>query len=103
VTVLHSKSTGLQPYLRMADVLVAAAGVPNLIRGADIKPGATVIDVGTTLVGGELKGDVDFDSAVQVAGAITPVPGGVGPVTNVALLRNVMKAAADAGKVRSRD
>ena len=75
---------------------------PGLISGADIKPGATVIDVGTTLVGGELKGDVDFDSGVQVAGAITPVPGGVGPVTNVALLRNVMKAAAGAGKVRSR-
>ena len=103
VTILHSKSAGLQPYVRMADVLVAATGVPGLIRGADIKPGATVIDVGTTLVDGDLKGDVDFDSAVQVAGAITPVPGGVGPVTNVALLRNVMKAAADAGKLRSYD
>lgn len=103
VTVLHRKSAGLQPYARMADVLVVATGVPGLIRGADIKPGATVIDVGTTLVDGELKGDVDFDSAVQVAGAITPVPGGVGPVTNVALLRNVMKATADAGKPRSRD
>ena len=103
VTILHSKSGGLQPYVRMADVVVAATGVPGLIRGADIKPGATVIDVGTTYVGGELKGDVDFDSAVQVAGAITPVPGGVGPVTNLALLRNVVKAAADAGKLRSRD
>ena len=103
VTILHSKSASLQPYLSMADVVVAATGVPGLIRGADIKSGATVIDVGTTLVNGELKGDVDFDSAVKVAGAITPVPGGVGPVTNVALLRNVMKAAADAGKVRSRD
>ena len=56
-------------------------------------PGATVIDVGTTVVGGQLRGDVDFESAVKVAGAITPVPGGVGPVTNVALLRNVVMAA----------
>ena len=91
VTILHSKSGGLQPHLRMADVVVAATGVPGLIRGSDIKPGATVIDVGMTLVEGELKGDVDFDSTMQVAGAITPVPGGVGPVTNVALLRNVIK------------
>ena len=61
-------------------------------------PGATVIDVGTTLVDGVLKGDVEFESAVAVAGAITPVPGGVGPVTNVALLRNVVKAAERAGR-----
>jgi methylenetetrahydrofolate dehydrogenase (NADP+)/methenyltetrahydrofolate cyclohydrolase len=87
----------------MADVLVVAAGVPNLITGADIKEGATVIDVGTTLVDGHLKGDVDFDSAVNVAGAITPVPGGVGPVTNIALLRNVIQAATNAGKLQPRD
>jgi methylenetetrahydrofolate dehydrogenase (NADP+)/methenyltetrahydrofolate cyclohydrolase len=103
VTILHRESPGLQPYARMADVLVVATGVPNLIRGTDIKPGATVIDVGTTLVDGDLKGDVDFDSAVEVAGAITPVPGGVGPVTNVALLRNVIQAAARAGKPQPRD
>ncbi len=103
VTILHKESAGLQPYARMADVLVVATGVPNLIRGSDIKPGATVIDVGTTLVNGQLKGDVDFDSAVEVAGAITPVPGGVGPVTNVALLRNVIQAAARAGKPQPRD
>lgn len=93
VTVLHKESASLQPYVRMADVVVVATGVPGLIGGADIAPGATVIDVGTTVVDGVLKGDVDFESAVQVAGAITPVPGGVGPVTNVALLRNVIKAA----------
>ncbi|MGC1381568.1 MAG: bifunctional 5,10-methylenetetrahydrofolate dehydrogenase/5,10-methenyltetrahydrofolate cyclohydrolase [Candidatus Baltobacteraceae bacterium] len=93
VTVLHRRSTSLQPYVKMADVVVVAAGVPGLIRGEDLMPGATVIDVGTTLVGGVLRGDVDFESAVEVAGAITPVPGGVGPVTNVALLRNVVKAA----------
>jgi len=103
VTILHKESSGLQPYARMADVLIVATGVPNLVRGSDIKPGATVIDVGTTLVAGELKGDVDFDSAVEVAGAITPVPGGVGPVTNVALLRNVIQAAARAGKLQPRD
>lgn len=94
VTVLHKESPGLQPYVRMADVVVAATGVPGLIGGADIKPGATVIDVGTTVVDGDLKGDVDYESALAVAGAITPVPGGVGPVTNIALLRNVVKAAA---------
>jgi methylenetetrahydrofolate dehydrogenase (NADP+)/methenyltetrahydrofolate cyclohydrolase len=93
VTVLHKESASLQPYVRMSDVVVVAAGAPGLIRGADLMPGATVIDVGTTIVNGVLKGDVDFDSAVEVAGAITPVPGGVGPVTNVALLRNVVKAA----------
>jgi methylenetetrahydrofolate dehydrogenase (NADP+)/methenyltetrahydrofolate cyclohydrolase len=103
VTILHKESAGLQPYARMADVLIVATGVPNLIRGSDIKPGATVIDVGTTLVGGQLKGDVDFNSALEVAGAITPVPGGVGPVTNVALLRNVIQAAARAGKLQPRD
>ncbi|MFN2450493.1 MAG: bifunctional 5,10-methylenetetrahydrofolate dehydrogenase/5,10-methenyltetrahydrofolate cyclohydrolase [Candidatus Baltobacteraceae bacterium] len=95
VTVLHKESRSLQPFTRTADIVVVATGVPGLIGGADIKPGATVIDVGTTVVEGQLKGDVDFESAVQVAGALTPVPGGVGPVTNIALLRNVLKAAAE--------
>lgn len=93
VTVLHKESESLQPYVGMAEIVVVATGVPGLIGGGDIAPGATVIDVGTTVVDGILKGDVDFDSAVTVAGAITPVPGGVGPVTNVALLRNVVKSA----------
>ncbi len=93
VTILHRESGTLQPYVKMADVVVVATGVPGLVRGDDLMPGATVIDVGTTLVDGVLKGDVDFESAAAVAGAITPVPGGVGPVTNVALLRNVVKAA----------
>jgi len=94
VTVLHKESRGLQPFTRLAEVVVVATGVPGLITGDMIAPGATVIDVGTTLVGGVLKGDVDFDSVAQVAAAVTPVPGGVGPVTNVALLQNVVKAAA---------
>jgi len=93
VTVLHKESASLQPYVKMAEIVVVATGVPGLIGGADIMPGATVIDVGTTVIDGVLKGDVDFDSALEVAGAITPVPGGVGPVTNVALLRNVVKSA----------
>jgi methylenetetrahydrofolate dehydrogenase (NADP+)/methenyltetrahydrofolate cyclohydrolase len=93
VTVLHKESTSLQPYVSMAEIVVVATGVPGLIGGKDLAPGSTVIDVGTTVVQGELKGDVDYESAVQVAGAITPVPGGVGPVTNVALLRNVVKSA----------
>ncbi len=93
VTILHKASRSLQPYLRMAEVVVTATGVPALIRGEDLASGATVIDVGTTLVDGRLVGDVDYASALAVAGAITPVPGGVGPVTNVALLRNVVIAA----------
>lgn len=98
VTILHKESNSLQPYVKMAEIVVVAAGAPGLIRGSDLSPGATVIDVGTTLVNGVLKGDVDFESAVTVAGAITPVPGGVGPVTNVALLRNVVKSAERAGR-----
>ncbi|HTX59072.1 MAG TPA: bifunctional 5,10-methylenetetrahydrofolate dehydrogenase/5,10-methenyltetrahydrofolate cyclohydrolase [Verrucomicrobiae bacterium] len=101
VTVLHKESLDLQPYLRMAEVVVVATGVPGLIGGADLMPGATVIDVGTTVVDGILRGDVDFESAAQVAGAITPVPGGVGPVTNVALLRNVVKSAEKSAIARS--
>ena len=98
VTILHKESESLQPYVKMAEIVVVAAGVPGLIRGEHLMSGATVIDVGTTLVDGTLRGDVDFDSAAAVAGAITPVPGGVGPVTNVALLRNVVKAAERAGR-----
>ena len=93
VTVLHKASPSLQPFVRMAEIVVTATGVPGLLGGDDIAPGATVIDVGTTLVGEHLVGDVDFESAVKVAGAITPVPGGIGPVTNVTLLRNVVISA----------
>ena len=92
VTILHKETVDLRSYLTTSEVVVVATGVPGLIKGDHLMPGATVIDVGTTIVDGELKGDVDFESAVQVAGAITPVPGGVGPVTNIALLRNVVKS-----------
>ncbi|MDQ6932108.1 MAG: bifunctional 5,10-methylenetetrahydrofolate dehydrogenase/5,10-methenyltetrahydrofolate cyclohydrolase [Candidatus Eremiobacteraeota bacterium] len=93
VTVFHKESRHLSTDVKTADVVVVATGVPGLVDGTMVKPGATVIDVGTTLVDGTLRGDVDFASVRQIAGAITPVPGGVGPVTNIALLRNVIKAA----------
>jgi methylenetetrahydrofolate dehydrogenase (NADP+) / methenyltetrahydrofolate cyclohydrolase len=93
VTVAHRSTADLAAHVRRADVLVVAAGVPDLIRGSWLRPGATVIDVGTTVRGGALVGDVEYAAAAEVAGEITPVPGGVGPVTNVALLRNVVTAA----------
>lgn len=92
VTIAHSKTAGLAAHLSRADVVIAAAGVPGMIKGEMLRPGCTVIDVGTTVVDGKLAGDVDFASASEVAAAITPVPGGVGPVTNVALMRNVLAA-----------
>jgi methylenetetrahydrofolate dehydrogenase (NADP+) / methenyltetrahydrofolate cyclohydrolase len=94
VTICHSRTPDLAAVLSEADIVVAATGRPGLITGAMLKPGATVVDFGVNaLEDGTLAGDVDFASAVEVAGAITPVPGGTGPVTNVMLLRNVLKAA----------
>lgn len=94
VTVCHSKTKDLQEVCRRADILVAAVGKPELITGDMIKPGAVVIDVGMNrLENKKLVGDVAFDSAVEVAGAITPVPGGVGPMTIAMLMRNTVKAA----------
>lgn len=93
VTVCHSLTEDLPGKVRTADVLIAAVGVPGLIRGEWIKPGAIVIDVGTNYKGDGLVGDVDFPSAEQRAGTITPVPGGVGPLTVTQLLRNVLTAA----------
>jgi methylenetetrahydrofolate dehydrogenase (NADP+)/methenyltetrahydrofolate cyclohydrolase len=92
ITVTHRHTRDLPSHTRSADIVVAAAGVPRLITGEMLRPGCTVIDVGTTIVDGKLVGDVDFESASRVAGAITPVPGGVGPVTNVALMKNVLRA-----------
>ena len=96
VTVAHKETRGIRDHVRRADVVVVAAGAPHLVDGSWLRPGATVIDVGTTVVDGKLLGDVDFANAAEVAGEITPVPGGVGPVTNVALMRNVVSAAEDA-------
>ena len=93
VTVAHSRTRNLAEVVRRADIVVAAVGRPAMIRGDWIKPGATVIDVGQERVEGKLIGDVDYDSAAEVASAITPVPGGVGPMTIAMLLRNTLVAA----------
>lgn len=92
VTVTHKETVDIREHTRRASVVVVAVGVPGLVDASWIRPGATVIDVGTTVVGGTLRGDVD-PSAFSVAGEVTPVPGGVGPVTNVALMRNLIGAA----------
>ena len=95
VTVCHSRTRNLAEVTRRADVLVAAIGQPRFITADMIKPGATVIDVGINrLPDGKLTGDVDFEGAKEVAGAITPVPGGVGPMTIAMLLENTIEAAA---------
>jgi len=93
VTVCHSKTRDLAAKVRHADIVVVAAGQPGLVTGAMLKPGAVVIDVGINVVDGKIVGDVDLPSAEQVAGAITPVPGGVGPLTNALLLSHLMRAA----------
>jgi methylenetetrahydrofolate dehydrogenase (NADP+)/methenyltetrahydrofolate cyclohydrolase len=93
VTSTHQLTRDLAHHTRDAEVLVVATGVPGLVRADMVRPGATVIDVGTTFVEGKLVGDVAYDEVARVAGAITPVPGGVGPVTNIALMRNVVAAA----------
>jgi methylenetetrahydrofolate dehydrogenase (NADP+) / methenyltetrahydrofolate cyclohydrolase len=93
VTVCHSRTQDLAEVCRRADVLVAAVGSPRLIRAEMVKPGATVIDVGTNHTDGGLVGDVDFEAVSEVAGAITPVPGGVGPMTIAMLLANTLEAA----------
>jgi methylenetetrahydrofolate dehydrogenase (NADP+)/methenyltetrahydrofolate cyclohydrolase len=98
VTIVHSKTDDLPGICRRADILVAATGRPRLVKGDWIKPGATVIDVGINRVaegnaGVRLVGDVDFAAARRIAGAITPVPGGVGPMTIACLLRNTLLAA----------
>jgi methylenetetrahydrofolate dehydrogenase (NADP+)/methenyltetrahydrofolate cyclohydrolase len=103
VTIAHSKTRDLAAVTARADILVAAAGKPEMVRGHWIKPGATVIDVGINRVAGvgakpRLVGDVCFDEAVKIAGAISPVPGGVGPMTIACLLANTLQAAcAQAG------
>lgn len=98
VTVAHSKTCDLPEVCRQADILVAAVGRPNMITDSWIKPGAVVIDVGINRIekedgGSRLVGDVDYDEAAKVSGAITPVPGGVGPMTIACLLSNTLRAA----------
>jgi methylenetetrahydrofolate dehydrogenase (NADP+) / methenyltetrahydrofolate cyclohydrolase len=99
VTIAHSRTRDLPDVVRRGDIVVAAVGQPQMVRGDWLKPGATVIDVGINRIQVDnqgttrLVGDVDFDSASEVAGAITPVPGGVGPMTIAVLLRNTLVAA----------
>ena len=94
VTVCHSRTKDLKEKTKSADILVAAVGIPNFITGDMIKEGAVVIDVGINRIAPKtLVGDVDFETAKEVAGAITPVPGGVGPMTIAMLMKNTLKAA----------
>ncbi len=93
VTIAHSRTRDLPAIVRRGDIVVAAAGRPEMVKGDWLKPGAAVIDVGINRVDGKLVGDVDFASASAVAGAVTPVPGGVGPMTIAVLLRNTLVAA----------
>ncbi len=104
VTIAHSRTRDLPELVRRADIVIAAVGRPLMVQGDWIKPGATVIDVGINRVAAEagktrLVGDVDFDAAVQVAGAITPVPGGVGPMTIACLLANTVTACCRASNL----
>ena len=94
VTMCHSKTTDLAAHTRNADLLIAAVGRMNLVGAAMVKPGACVIDVGTNRdTDGKLRGDVDFETVKDVAGSITPVPGGVGPMTVAMLVANTLRAA----------
>jgi methylenetetrahydrofolate dehydrogenase (NADP+)/methenyltetrahydrofolate cyclohydrolase len=104
VTIAHSKTRDLPAVCRGADLVLAAVGRPGLVRGDWIKPGATVIDIGINRVAAEdgkfrVVGDVDYAEAAKVAGAITPVPGGVGPMTIACLMANTVRAAAGRGGV----
>lgn len=92
VTICHSRTLDLKEHTLNADILVAAVGIPNLITGDMIKPGAIVIDAGINRVDGKTVGDVEFETAKDVAGFISPVPGGVGPVTRTILLMNTLEA-----------
>ncbi|MHB8135650.1 MAG: bifunctional methylenetetrahydrofolate dehydrogenase/methenyltetrahydrofolate cyclohydrolase FolD [Anaerolineaceae bacterium] len=105
VTICHSRTKNLPEVIRQADILVAAVGKPEMVKGDWVKPGAVVIDVGINRVddptqkrGYRLVGDVDFDEVKEVAGVITPVPGGVGPMTIAMLLTNTLRAAELADK-----
>ena len=108
VTVAHSRTQNIEAVCREADILVAAVGRPEMVKGSWIKPGATVIDVGINRIPKEdgksrLVGDVAFDEAKEVAGAITPVPGGVGPMTIACLLANTVRSAAMANGIAPTD
>ncbi|HEU4672298.1 MAG TPA: bifunctional 5,10-methylenetetrahydrofolate dehydrogenase/5,10-methenyltetrahydrofolate cyclohydrolase [Candidatus Limnocylindrales bacterium] len=101
VTVLHSHTPDIAEHLRRADVAIVAVGRPGLVTGSMLKPGAVVVDVGINVVDGRIVGDVDFESARGVVSAITPVPGGVGPVTNALLMTHVLRAAREQAAARA--
>ena len=94
VTIAHSRTRDLPDVVRRADIVVAAVGRPKMVKGDWLKPGSVVIDVGINRTEQGLVGDVDYESAAKVAGAITPVPGGVGPMTIACLIRNTFVSAA---------
>ena len=96
VTVCHSRTSGIADITRQADILIAAVGRPRFVTGDMIRPGCVVIDVGINRIDNSLVGDVDFEAASEIASAITPVPGGVGPMTIAMLLRNTLRAARNA-------
>ena len=100
VTICHSKTKNIAEHTKKADILVAAAGKPKLITKEMVKEGAVVIDVGINRVNGKIVGDVDFENVKEIAGFITPVPGGVGPMTIAMLMENTLKAMELADKVR---
>jgi methylenetetrahydrofolate dehydrogenase (NADP+)/methenyltetrahydrofolate cyclohydrolase len=111
VTVVHTRTKDMASHCKRADILIVAAGVPDLVKPEWIKPGSCVIDVGVNRVGEKisektgkkiaiLKGDVNFDAAKEIAGAITPVPGGVGPMTITMLMKNTVKAAKFANNIQ---
>lgn len=100
VTICHSKTRELAAHTGNADILVAAVGVPRLVKGNMIKKGAIVIDAGINRVDGKTVGDVDFEAAKEAAGFITPVPGGVGPVTRAMLLQNTLAAAEKQSEIK---
>jgi len=96
VSVCHIYTEDLAAFTREAEVLIVAAGKANLINAAMVRPGATVIDVGiNVLADGKVVGDVDFDQVASIAGAITPVPGGIGPLTNLMVIRQTITPLAD--------
>ena len=93
VTVCHSRTKNLKEIASTADILITAIGSPRFVTAEMVKPGAVVIDVGINNENGKLVGDVDFEAVKEVASAISPVPGGVGPMTRAMLLKNTLKAA----------
>ncbi len=99
VTVAHSLTTDMVEVCRDADIIVAAAGAARMVTAAHVKPGATVIDVGVTRINNKIVGDVDFEAVQAIAGAITPMPGGTGPMTIACLLDNTLEAARMLGAI----